>query len=330
MRHLTDSEEIDTRRCLMARIKPSSSTLPEPGKRFLPVRPRTLVGIVLFIGLGIGANMLWQRSKPVVAGSAQYLITADNIHITTPPPWIRSDIKADALRDIGLSQPISVLDDWSALAERIKNAFEFHPWVASVERISKGLPSSLTVDLIYRRPVAAVESSDSDGVAFLPVDEHAIRLPEGDLTDAERRYLPRISGITGRPLVGDHWDDARVDGGAKLAAALADVWQQLQLVEILANVGPPAANGQRQCSFEIVTTGGTTIVWGAAPGMEAANSELTCDQKRTHLLQFGAQQGGLDSVDGPERLDVRRELVVTPRTARNMAETNASDTTQTK
>jgi hypothetical protein len=285
---------------------------------------------VLIVGLGIGGKLLWRHSKPIVAASSQYLITADNIHITPPPPWIRSNIKAEALRDLGLSQPLSLLDDWPALAERIENAFEFHPWVASVDRISKSLPSALTVELTYRRPVAAVESSDTDGVEFLPVDDHAIRLPEADLTDAERRHLPRISGIAGRPLVGDRWDDPRVDGGAKLAAALADVWQQLQLVEIIATVRAPSAGGPLQCSFEIVTTGGTTIAWGAAPGMEAANGESTCDQKRAHLLQFGARQGGLDSVDGPARLDVRRELVVTPRTARNTIETSTSEPAQTK
>ncbi len=314
----------------MARIKPSSPSPPEPGTRFSRLRLRALTGLVLIIGLGISAQLLWQYCKPVVSGSAQYQITADNIHITAPPPWIRSDIKAEALRDLGMSQPISLLDDWPVLAERIENSFEYHPWIASVDRISKSLPSSLTVELTYRRPVAAVESSDSDGVAFLPVDERAIRLPEADLTDAERRHLPRISGITGRPLVGDRWDDPRVDGGAKLAATLADVWQQLELVEILAAVEPQSASRGPQCSFELVTTGGTRIAWGAAPGMEVGAGELPCDQKRAQLLKYCAQQGGLDSVDGPARLDVRRELVVTPHTAHNKTEVNKAESTQTK
>jgi hypothetical protein len=314
----------------MARIKPSSPSLPEPGSRRRWLRPRLLAGLILIFSLGIGAHLLWQHSKPIVAERAQYQLTADQIHITPPPPWIRSDIKREALRDAGLNDSLSVLDDWPALAQRIEKAFELHPWVASVDRIRKSLPSSLTVELTYRRPVAAVESSDSDGVAFLPVDEHAIRLPEADLTDAERRHLPRISGITGRPLVGDRWDDPRVDGGAKLAAVLADVWQQLQLVEILAFVGSQSASGRLQCSFEIVTTGGTRIAWGSAPGMEAGAGESTCDLKRAQLLKFCAEQGGLDSVDGPARLDVRRELVVTPRTARNKIDTDRTEATETR
>jgi cell division septal protein FtsQ len=314
----------------MARIKPSSPSLQEAGTRFRWLRPHILAVLLLIVSLGLGTHLLWQHSQPIVAKSAQYLITSDDIHITPPPPWIRSDIKREALRDAGLSQPLSLLDDWPAVAERIEKAFEFHPWVASVDRISKSLPSSLTVELTYRRPVAAVESSDSNGVAFLPVNEQAIRLPEADLTDAERRHLPRISGVTGRPLVGDHWNDPRVNGGAKLAAALADVWQQLQLVEIVAIVESQSASDRPQYSFEIVTTGGTRIAWGSAPGMEADAGESPCVLKRAQLLRFCAQQGGLDSVDGPARLDVRRELVVTPRTARNKTEANRAEPTQTK
>jgi hypothetical protein len=214
------------------------------------------------------------------------------------------------------------------LAKRVEDAFKFHPWVASVKRISKSLPSSLTVELTYRRPVAAVESSDSDGIAFIPIDEHAIRLPESDFTDTERRHMPRISGVTGRPLVGDRWNDPRVEGGAKLAAALADVWQQLQLIEILAVVNAASKGDRPQCLFEIVAAGGTRIVWGVAPGIEAAAGEAPCDRKRANLLQFAAQHGGLDSIDGPASLDVRRELVITPRTARSKAE--AAEATQTK
>jgi hypothetical protein len=294
-------------------------------------RPRVFAGIALVAGVGLGAHFTWQRYAPVIAKSAQYSLTADHIEITPPPPWIRCDIKAQALRDLMSGPPLSVLDDWSSLSRRVKDAFEFHPWVESVERISKRLPSSLIVELTFRRPIAAVESNDSEGVTFLPVDKNAIRLPEADLSDAERRHLPRISGITSRPLVGDPWDDPRVEGGAKLAAELADVWQQLQLIEIHPILDAQSKHGEPNCTFEIVTSGGTRIAWGVAPGMEASSNESPADLKRARLLQFGAEQGGLESIDGPEKLDVRRELVVTPRTARNKAKTKASEeATQTR
>jgi hypothetical protein len=210
----------------------------------------------------------------------------------------------------------SVLDDWDTLARRVKEAFEFHPWVASVERITKRAPSTLEIELKYRKPVAAVESGDVGGVTFLLIDEHAVRLPEADLSEIERRYLPRISGVTGRPLVGDVWNDPRVVGGAKLAASLADVWQQLRLVEILAAIRPSAADQQEVYDFEIITSGGTRIVWGVAPGQESSSGESAFDQKRKRLLDYTAQHGQLESIDGPAAIDVRSDLVITPRTAR--------------
>ena len=312
------------------RIKPSASSPPTARRRFFRLRPRVWAGLLLLAALGYGAHYAWQRTAPSISRHPQYVLTAEAIHITPPPPWIRSDIKAEVLRDAGLTGSISVLDDWNALSRRIKDAFEFHPWVESVERITKRLPSALDVELKYRRPIAAVESADATGLSFLPIDVHAIRLPEADFTDAERRYLPRISGVTGRPLVGDRWNDPRVIGGAKLAAALADVWERLRLVEILCDVHEPAEGGEPRYRFEIVTSGGTRIVWGAAPGDEIAAGESPIDQKRQRLLEYAAQHGRLESIEGPARLDVRSGLVVTPRTARKTSVKSADAPAQTK
>jgi hypothetical protein len=280
------------------------------------LRPRVW-GILFLLGsLGFAAQFAWQRTAATIARHPQYLLTVEGIHITPPPPWIRSDIKSQVLSDAGLVGTVSVLDDWDTLARRVKDAFEFHPWVASVERITKQLPAAIEIELKYRRPLAAVESRDEHGVTFLPIDEHGVRLPEADLTDGERRYLPRISGVTGRPLVGDVWTDPRVIEGAKLIVTLSDVWQQLKLVEIMAALRSTASEDSPTYTFDIVTTGGTRIVWGAAPGQETSVGEHSCEEKRRRLLDYAAQHGQLDSIDGPAAIDVRSEIVVTPRTAR--------------
>jgi hypothetical protein len=161
-----------------------------------------------------------------------------------------------------------------------------------------------------------VESGDASGVSFLPVDEHAVRLPEGDLTNAERRYLPRITGVAGRPLVGDTWNDPRVVGGAKLAAALGDVWQQLRLVEIIASLGSADDNDSQTYTYDIITSGGTRVVWGAAPGQENPKGESAYETKRKRLMDYAAQYGQLESINGPEEIDVRSDIVIKPRTAR--------------
>jgi hypothetical protein len=274
-------------------------------------------GVLLMLAaLAVAAQFAWRRSAAVVARHPQYALTAESIQITPPPAWIRSDIKAQVLRDAGLVGTVSVLDDRDTLARRVKDAFEFHPWVASVERITKRLPAALDIELKYRRPIAAVESRDAHGIALLPIDERGVRLPEADLTDAERRYLPRISGVAGRPLVGDVWTDERVIGGAKLVTELLDVWQQLKLVEIVAALRASSNERTPAYTFEIVTTGGTRIVWGAPPGQETTVGELMSAEKRRRLLEYASQHGRLDSIDGPATIDVRSDLVVTPRTAR--------------
>ena len=313
------------------RIKPETSALPLAKGRRFRIRPRVWACLAILVGLGFAAHFLWRRTAPTVALDPQYILAAERFQITPPPPWIRSDIKTQVLRDSGLSGTMSVLDDWDTLTKRVEDAFELHPWVASVERITRRLPSSLDIELKYRRPIAAVESSDPLGVMFLPIDDHAVRLPEGDLTETERRYLPRVSGITGRPRVGDVWDDPRVIGGAKLAAQLADVWQQLRLVEILANAPSSTHDDKQLYTFEIVTTGGTRIIWGATPGQEMSSGDSPFKQKRQRLLDYATQHGKLESIDGPAVLDVRSDVVVTPRTARNKAAASKKDeATQTK
>ena len=208
--------------------------------------------------------------------------------------------------------------------------FELHPWVASVERITRRLPSSLDIELKYRRPIAAVESSDPTGVMFLPIDDHAVRLPEGDLTETERRYLPRVSGITGRPRVGDVWDDPRVIGGAKLAAQLADVWQQLRLVEILANSQNSTHDEKPLYTFEIVTTGGTRIIWGATPGQESSRRFAIQSETAAAVgLRGPARQTRIDRRTSSARCAKR--VVVTPaRRGKKCGGNEKQNATQTK
>src|SRR5690348_15167783 len=164
----------------MPRITPEKQEKPETPvaqPRLFRIRPRVWACLVILVGLGFAAHFMWERSEPGIAREPQYILAAERIQITPPPPWVRSDVKGQVLRDSGLLNTASVLDDWDVLAKRVKDAFELHPWIASVDRITRRLPSSLDIELKYRRPVAAVESSDASGIMFLPIDDHAVRLP---------------------------------------------------------------------------------------------------------------------------------------------------------
>jgi hypothetical protein len=292
-------------------------------------RPKVWGSLAIVLAVGYGGQVAWKHFLPTVARHPQFQITAENIHITPPPSWIRADVKAEVLRDAALVGTLSVIDDHVRLQRRVRDAFAFHPWVAAVGQIKIGLPASLEVELQYRQPVAAVESVDGQTVSYLPIDATGVRLPDADFSDFERRSLPRISGVAGRPSIGESWADERVTSAATLAARLADIWNQLRLVEIVPSMHAQVRGEESYYAFEIVTSGGTRIVWGAAPGREQDAAESPFDAKRKRLLDYAAGPGQLDSIDGPAAVDVRSELVVVPRTARRPA-VNKEDQTETK
>jgi hypothetical protein len=270
--------------------------------------------IVLLVGLA--GHVAWRQYAPTIARHSQFQITAEQIHITPRPAWIRSDVKAEVVRDAGLAGEMSILDDGERLQRRIREAFVIHPWVAAVNRIRFDLPAAIEVELEYRRPVAAVEARTEDGPVYLPIDAIGVRLPDADFSAVERRLLPRISGVAGRPGIGQPWNDQRVVDGVRLVSGLADDWSSLRLVEVVPSPHPTVRGDTRFYTFEITSSGGTRIVWGVAPGWEQDAGESPFDAKRQRLLDYAARHGQLDSIDGPAMVDVRSELVVTPRTAR--------------
>lgn len=302
--------------------KSASAAASQPIARIL-WRPKLWGALALVASVGAAGNLAWKHYLPAIARHPQYQITAERIRITPPPPWIRADIKAEVLRDAGLAGKLSVIDGREQLQQRVRDAFAFHPWVAAVGAIKIDLPASLDIELEYRRPVAAVEAVDQATVSYLPVDAHGVRLPETDFSDYERRSLPRISGVTGVPSVGDRWADERVTNAADLAAKLADVWTQLRLVEIVPSLHAQVRGDASYFAFEIMTSGGTRIVWGAAPGREQDAAESPFEAKRKRLLEYAASHGQLDSIDGPASVDVRSDLVVLPRTARRPGNSDA-------
>ena len=196
-------------------------------------RPKVWGGLAIVLAVGYGGHLAWKQYLPTIARHPQFQITADSVQVSPPPAWIRADVKTEVLRDSGLLGNLSVIDDHQRLQQRVRDAFAFHPWVAAVGQIKIDLPASLEVELQYRQPVAAVETVDRETASYLPIDATGVRLPDVDFSDYERRSLPRISGVTGLPSIGERWADERVTSAAVLAAKLADVWNQLRLVEIV-------------------------------------------------------------------------------------------------
>jgi hypothetical protein len=264
--------------------------------RTLILRRDVLLIAAVVIAAAFAARAIWLQVRADVFRGAPYQLALDDIEITPLPSWIRSDVKAEALRDGSLDEPLPLADE--DLAERIAKAFALHPWVAAVERVSKRYPAGATIELVYRRPVAMVEVPNG----LFPVDAHSVLLPSGDFTAVEARNYPRIADVRGQPvgLVGSPWNDPIVTGAAKIADKLAPIWKELGLYQIRPMSESPQSVGANG-AFELVTRDGASIVWGSAPGQERPG-EPSASEKIARLKKLLADHGSL--ADAPN-LDLR-------------------------
>ncbi len=247
---------------------------------------------------------------PSIIHRDRYLLQAEGIAISTLPEWIKADVRMEVVRNSGLDRQLSVLDE--AFASVVEDAFALHPWVESVDKITKSYPPAVYVDLTFRRPVAVVELASAAGVQLVPVDRHGVQLPK-DVPDIFKRYLPRIGGIVGHPPEGQQWADPRVIGATELAELLSGTWEALHLVDILPSARAEIQDQHRYFVFNLITQGGTRIEWGAAPS-NAPPGEDDFETKLQRLQQCANLHGPLDSVRGPAVVDVRHGLAITPRT----------------
>jgi hypothetical protein len=266
---------------------------------FGPGRAFTLAVLVLAVFTG-GVWAVWRHVEKHVEGSRDYLVSVEQITITPPPEWVRSDVRAEAFRTASPpDRPLSSLDD--GLAERIHSAFMLHPWIAKAV-VTKRAGARVNVDIVYRRPVCMVEVANGSASDLLPVDGEGVWLPGEDFSQKQKEFYPCLAGIDRRPIqpVGHAWGDARVVDGASIAAALLPVWRQLKLYRIQTAAGPPSPD-DRGLTYELYTRAGTRIVWGSASRI-AAPGEPSAEEKAARLLQYAASHGSLDA--GPS-LDVR-------------------------
>ena len=259
------------------------------------VQAATAVAVVcLIVALSI---KLWQRVEPHVAARPEYLMPAGRIEITPTPEWIHTSVQAEVIRDSGLREPLSILDD--KLNARLTQAFSLHPWISRVVAVRASYPPRIQVDLQYRRPVAMVEVLGG----LLPIDVDGVLLPTEDFSPQDAQGYPRIASIVSGPLgpLGTRWGDPAVEAAAKLAPVLQPVWQEYRLhhVQLQPRLGPSA-----KFVLELVAVGGTTFVWGSPPGSEAGD-ESSAAEKLALLTRLRTAHGSVAEIPLALR-DLRR------------------------
>ncbi len=247
-----------------------------------PARWRLVLLLTVCLGIVVLATV-WRIVRPALVAGRQYRIAAENIHINPPPEWIQADILAEVMRDPSLTGPLSVLDESVSL--RLAAAFEFHPWVAGVRKVTKRYGPRIDVELVYRKPVMMVTLGHGTDALLVPCDIHGVRLPSSGFTNHEKRAYPRLEDIDDEPLVGQPWMDQRVLGAARIARLLFDVWQSWNLDAIRPSISEPTdGDSSPEIEFEIVTVSGVRVLWGKPPRQDPTSSQSSARKKRLASL----------------------------------------------
>jgi hypothetical protein len=264
-----------------------------------------VLGLLFFVLVVMAVVYGWRKFGKNVVARPVYRIKAENIQLTPPPAWIRTDVRSEIVHD-GALDNLTIFDKDATI--RVFQAFELHPWVAKVLRVSKHPPARLVVDVEYRQPIAWVEvpgAKPGEEGGVIPIDQSAYVLPSRDFTKDDLVDYLRISIQDVRPygLAGTAWGDSRVVEAAKIAAHLQGCWQSLHLYRIQLVTDFAVAKSQAQPIYEIETTSHHKIIWGSPPGMETSG-EPNASLKLSRLKQLADSHGSLDQLP-PTGSDLR-------------------------
>lgn len=278
-----------------------------------PAARGVIVVLLVVAAVSLATWYGWKRWGATIVGQSDYQLTADDISVTAPPPWIHADVKAEVIRDAALNE-LHILDP--ELALQIQQAFSLHAWVADVRRVRKRFPPHVLVELEYRRPVAMVKAVSG---GYWPLDAEAVLLPPEEFSPEQTRHFLRVLAENSQPAgpVGTPYGDDRVVGAARIAELLAAHRELLGIDHVRATSQSAGQGSPAEPTYTLYTAAGTRILWGRAPGREGPG-EVTGTEKVARLLAFHRSRGGLDSEEGPAEIDLRDPsgIGVSPRAAR--------------
>lgn len=275
-------------------------------------RPQTLVVLAFLLSLPVLGPWLW-RQLPDLHSQPEYQLAFDQIQLE---PQLPADLPAGFLHQVRegaqLEPFLSVLDP--ELPRILAEAFAQHPWVAQVVSVRNLYPATVSVELVYRRPVAMIQVNSG----YYAVDARGVLLPPGDFqASALQRYVP-VRGVRSRPrgAAGTEWGDPVVTGAASLAEFLGPRWQTLELaaIEVAPETAVPRDGDEPR--FDLVTRGGSRILWGRAPGSQHPG-ELAASQKLGRLEKYLAEFGSFERPRGPYEIDIRHWQEISRRSLEN-------------
>jgi hypothetical protein len=256
-----------------------------------------LIPLVVFGYLG------WYHYGAKRLDQALYSLRIDQIRVTNQPDWILSSVLDEVYSSNRLDR-VNLLDP--AASATIASAFETHPWVEKTARVHKAQSQGVTVDVVYRKPLAMIQvfyypitesgiKSNERKEGYYPIDYKGVVLPVGDfkknqalvwdylMIEIENIELP--SAQPGMPL-----NDLRVMEALKLAGFLEKKCEPkglgLQWIRVRRDQSLTSAS---PWILELWTIDDRMIVWGRAPGAEATG-ENHPDRKLDILKNWLAAQ----------------------------------------
>ena len=251
---------------------------------FLSSRRAGLGAVVVVVAAALGGWLLWRRHADDVRAHPDAVLFPEQVEVRGVAPWIRGDVRGEALRDASLDGGLP-LDD-PDLAERLRRAFARHPWVREVVAVTLREPAAAAVEVRCREPVAMVRVRGG----LYAVDGEGVVLPSDDFTQESAAAYPTIAEVASTPLgaAGTRWGDPLVVEGAAVAAALGPEWPRLGLRDLRPT---KTASG---VTWDLVGDGDRTIRFGSAPGRERPDEPIAA-AKLARLR--GLPDGDEQSVD---------------------------------
>jgi hypothetical protein len=241
--------------------EPSPPT-PPPKRGFTAAltEHRAGIGAIVVLAVASGVGWLtWERYAEQVRTSRGNVLLPEMVEVVGIGPWITIDLKNEALRDASLDNGLP-LDD-PELARRLARAFDIHPWVREVRRVTLAHPAAAIVEVVCREPVAMIAVPGG----LLPVDAEGMVLPSDDFSPEAAARYPKITGIKSGPrgAVGFTWGDPLVEEAAAVASVIGPEWGRLGLQEC-----HPQAGADTGTIWTLVGDDDLVIRFGAAPGHE--------------------------------------------------------------
>ncbi len=295
--------------------------------------PRLIAAVALSVG------MVWLAASGVrsflgwVGSGSEHQLPFSKIDLVPPPePWIvggRARILEQVRSEAKLPEMLSLL---GVDLKSLRNDFRRCPWVKDVTRVERSY-QSLTVRLVYRKPVAVVVLEKPGENAYV-IDEEGVPLPPIDIDWKSKAPRFQVRGIADPlieirgvasstvPRFGVPWKiqnesgslddrDPKVLGAARLAEFL----QRQPKTTMTGRKAPEFTaiwvSGEPTTSLTLRDVEDNWVDWGEPPGSEKPG-DPSAEARWTMLLEWVDRHGSIEA-KSPDYLRFNRagaELVV--------------------